>query len=174
MNTYGENFRGTGGRRRLGDMKSEAPGRITGASLGYGLILRVPQWITSLLDRSVAISIIKHFDARQHLKFGPGTDGILPANGRRAKGPAGRGPLLEAAGRGDWGRLLVVFFREKFSLESMRRRSLSSCELEPVPRGRRRDLRFDRVRHLKDRALKTRGCGTQEKSTAAQSVELVW
>jgi hypothetical protein len=59
-------------------------------------------------------------------------------------------------------------------MESMRRRSLSSCELELVPRGRRRDLRFDRVRHLKARALKTGGCGTQEKSTAAQSVELVW
>jgi hypothetical protein len=56
----------------------------------------------------------------------------------------------------------------------MQRRSLSSCELELVPRGRRRDLRFDRVRHLKARALKTGGCGTQEKSTAAQSVELVW
>jgi hypothetical protein len=35
------------------------------------------------------------------------------------------------------------------------------------------DLRFDGEGHVKDRTLKTRGCGTQEKSTAAQSVELV-
>jgi hypothetical protein len=55
-------------------MKSEAPGRITGASLGYGLILRVPQWITSLLDRSVAISIIKRFRRSSTFKVRAGIE----------------------------------------------------------------------------------------------------
>jgi hypothetical protein len=46
-------------------------------------------------------------------------------------------------------------------------------ELALVPRGGSGGLRFEGVRHVKDRTLKTRECGTQESSTAAQSVELV-